>query len=370
MTAPGSHLNRLIELAREPSSDKRRELLRDLTDLFIAEEDQYTSQESEHFGAIMGKVAVDMDLAVRQRLADKLADAKAAPHQLIMQLAQDAIEVAKPILMRSLALQEEDLVTLAKSRGQDHLKVISTRPHVPEAVTDILVARGDDSVLEALVSNDTARISRQGMERVVVRAERNPRLHAPVSARKDLPPDLLNEMYFFVSSSLKKAILERMANIDPKEIDKALSQSGLRAVEGALPASTGLSPAEKYILQKSRDKQLNEALLLQLLRSRQTAEFLLGFARLTELDPKTAQRVLSDHTAESLAIACKASRFDRSTFSTFVLLANPTRTRTAQETSDLLALYDKVPAESAQRVMRFWKVRRQALQQGAQAASA
>ena len=61
------------------------------------------------------------------------------------------------------------------------------------------------------------------MERVVDRARDNARLHPSVVTRNDIPIDLLNEMYFVVEAQLRDQILSRNAEIDPAELDAALS---------------------------------------------------------------------------------------------------------------------------------------------------
>jgi hypothetical protein len=88
-------------------------------------------------------------------------------------------------------------------------------------------------------------------------------------------------------------------------------------------------------------------------------EFIHAFARLAEIDVKTARRIIESCNAEGVAIVCRATRFDRSTFAAiaFFLDKNP---RARKETQDMLGLYDKLAPEAAQRVMRFWRVRREA----------
>ena len=368
MGANTSHLQRLVALAKEPSADKRRTLLRDVTELFLAQPGAYSSQETEHFGEIMGRVAFDMEMAVRRHLAQRLAIIPEAPHGLIAQLANDTIDVAEPILSHSLVLRDADLAAIASIKGQDHLKAIAGRANLSEAVSDVVAARGDDMAFEALVRNETSKISRGALETVIARAAANDKLHAPVVSRKNLPPDLLSEMFLLVSSSLRRFILERMSHVDEAAINEALRESQKRAMKDIIERDDE-EEAAAYIADRVRERSLSEHLLVQLLRTRQVPEFVHGFAELGGLDTHTARRILFDSSCEALAVACKASRFDRATFSTFVLLADPHRTRSVEETYELLSLYDKVPVEIAQRTMRFWKVRRMAQQvQAARAA--
>jgi uncharacterized protein (DUF2336 family) len=118
--------------------------------------------------------------------------------------------------------------------------------------------------------------------------------------------------------------------------------------------------ARVFVAEMARKKELNESLLVQLMRAGQTTEFAHAFARLGDIDVKTAQRIVQTRNTEGVAIVCRSARFDRGTFSALALLIDASPTRSGQATQELLALYDQVTPESAQRVMRFWKVRRDA----------
>ena len=73
MSTATANLRNLVDLAKEPSSDKRRELLRQVTDLFIDASDDYSARETEHFNHIMMGVARKMEMKVRSELSQRLA---------------------------------------------------------------------------------------------------------------------------------------------------------------------------------------------------------------------------------------------------------------------------------------------------------
>jgi hypothetical protein len=53
-------------------------------------------------------------------------------------------------------------------------------------------------------------------------------------------------------------------------------------------------------------------------------------------------------------------RFDRSTFAAIAFFLEERAKDEKKETHNVLELYDKVTPEAAQRVMRFWRVRKEA----------
>jgi len=356
----------LLDLAHESSSENRRQLLREVTDLFLETPADHSQAEQEHFGSIMGRIAKDVEMTLRRDLAEKLAAVPSAPRSLLVQLANDEIDVARPVLTESTVLQDGDLIGIAKAKSQEHLEAMSERKKVSEAVTEAIVARANDRVLERIVQNKGATFSRRTMETVVTRAEKNERLHKPVLERHDLPPDLMHEMFFHVSAQLKAFILQRTADIDPAVLDNALASAERKAAQIMVAGST--DNADQFIADKEAKRELNEALLIALLRAQKVPEFVAGFSRLTGIDKKTVRHLLTEKGCEGLAIAARAARFDRATFASIVFLADPKMKRTPGEVQKIAELYDKISNETAGRVIRFWKVRKGAKSESAVAA--
>ncbi len=359
MTAGASRLKQLIAVAKEGSSDKRRDLLRDITDVFMATPDRYTSSEMQHFDVIMSRVTEQVETSLRREIAEKLADVPNAPQGLIRQLAHDEISVAEPILRRSEALTEEDLMRVIKQRGQAHMRAITKRREVPETLTSELVERGGEDVLVSLAENQGAKFNPTSMEKMVNQSKSIKPLQKPMADRIDLPAPLLTKMYFFVSTALKKEILKRSDMLDPALIDEAVNTNRKKILTAAVrDAQSEVADARKYIADKIAANAINESLLKELIEMHRSTEFLLAFSHHVGIDPSTAQSILKDKTWESLAIACRASGLERPTFAKIVFGMQ----RDAEQQNKalrILDLYLKIPQEAAERVMRFWRVRAQ-----------
>lgn len=361
-----SRLQELVELAKEPSSEKRRKLLRGVTDIFLDEPDQFEAKEKSHLDHIMTQVAGEMERKVRAELAHRLADIPNAPVNLLVDLANDDIEVARPVLERSTALGDDHLSAIVSKHKTSHLAAIAGRQDVSEDLSDALVESGDEAALSTLVQNTGAQINRVTMSKVVEKAEQVEALHAPLLNRTDMPADLMHDMFWYVSSQLRERILSKAQDLDPAVVDELLAASEANVVTSVQVEKPRLSQAQRFINRKVENRELNEALLVQLIRENLLPELVCAFARLTELDERTAKRILFDKSGEGLAVACKASRFDRATFSTLVLLGSTDKSRSMDTTYHLLALYDQVPTDVAQRTMRFWRIRRQTMDKAAE----
>ena len=355
-----SRLNDLIELAKEPSSERRRELLREITDLFLAQSPANLDPgQMALFDNIMGRISSEMEEAVRAELSVKLAPSSFAPAGVLRELASDTIGVAGPVLRNSSVLTESDLVELAASHGQEHLRAISQRAEIPAAVSDAIVAHGDDVTLDVLLRNAGAELSRAASEAAVDRAQANPALHEAVVERESLPPDLLNEMYFIVESRLRESIMERNAELDPKALEAALAagRKRLASRDGAMPADYQQAELEVRALAKSGG--LTPTVLTSFLRKGDKTKFTIALAELADIDFATARRVLEGRLVDPLAIVCKAAGFDRALFLTFVVLMLDREDDAMGRAQEYAKLYGDLTSEAASRAIRFWRLRRQ-----------
>lgn len=354
-----SRLPDLIALAQEESSEKRRALLRELTGHFFGASER-TDAEQALYGDVLGQLTADMETAVRAELAERFARAPDAPHSLIRRLANDEAAVATAVLSQSPVLTDEDLLGVVQRHGQDHLRAVSTRSSVSEAISEVIVERGDDATLGTLLRNDGARLSRAATETAVERARSNPALHEATVERASLPPDLLNEMYFLVEARLRTRILEQNASMDPALLEAALAAGRARIAteDGALPADYAECLA--YVEELDAAGQLTPQMLARFLRSGANGRtsFLIALAELADIDFHTARQIVERRELDALAVVCKAADLDRALFLTYaVVLLNDDGDAMAKAHS-YARMYAELTRDAALRTLRFWRMLR------------
>ncbi len=358
MTESTDRLQDLVALATETSSDKRRELLEGITEMFLVSPAEYNTKEIDLFGEIIGRVAQDVADQVRAHLSERLSDIETAPKGLILQLANDVIDVAAPQLLRSKVLKDVDLIEVVRAQSGAHQAAVARREEVSENVADALVEKGDAVALVSLAENVGAELSRPAMETLVAKSENVEALQKPLVEREDLDGDLKHDMYWWVSSALRNHIVSE-TGVDEAEVEEMLRESTSIMAERARN-SVNMSKAEKAVQQKARLGQLDQDFMVRLLRQGEREQFLYAFSYLTEVDVHTASRILSDPGYEAVAIACRANNFDLSTFSAIVLLrgdGDGANQRGGGEVAALLDTYMKLPEQTAKRAMRFWRLK-------------
>ncbi|MEX0582804.1 MAG: DUF2336 domain-containing protein [Sneathiella sp.] len=353
-------LARLIALSKDSSKRGRRQLFSNISDLFLHDKERLSEQEQALVIGIMTKLLTEIETTIRQNLAEELAGLEDVPHGLITLLANDEIDVARPILFKSHLLAEPDLVQIIQNRSKEHLLAIAERDDLNAAISDLLISHGDEDVISHLIENGDAKISRKSMEYLVEESRRIDRFQEPLVARHDIPADLAHKMFWWVSAALRRHILEHF-EIDELELNEKIVAAA--KTEYRFDVAENSSNADKLVAELIKRKELNEKFLVQALRGRQIRLFIIGLAELSGLGYQKISRFIYDPNSEALIVVLKALEFSRNGFSTIYLLTrNISVSEKAQNTTKpeeieiIMKFYDKLSTKNAQLTLRFWQL--------------
>jgi uncharacterized protein (DUF2336 family) len=335
-------LHELKTLAHERDHGARQTLFEKVCDLALAGGGEIEPQIQKLMDDILLGLVRNVEQRIRARLAERLAPLKSAPPELLRLLAKDDINIARPILTRSPQLLEEDLIAIIGSASKDHAVAIARRPRLAERVGDVLIESGDIQIFEALAENQTAKLSRGALGALAVRSEAHEPLQKMLLSRKDLPPEFAHQMFWWVSATLRRFILERF-DIDQAALDRMIFEIAEENAPGAG--------------RKALKTGLNVANLIINLRTDKAADFRRDLAGLVGVSEETARRIINDPGGEALAVACRAMGADRSQFTTLLLLLDYKRFGRPRPTGHLeqVALaYDRMPRDRAVMTARLW----------------
>jgi len=355
VTSSPEDLDYLYKLARTKTVSGRRTLIATIGDLFFSQNQVLTDRERVLMSEILRNLINDVEVSVRRALADRLAALPDAPHDLVLALANDQIEVAHPLLLRSEVLQDIELIEIIRNRTLEHQLAIAMRKSLSQQVADALVETQNVDVIKTLLENHSAQISRSTMEYLVEQSQRVDTYQNPLLRRPELDPSLAKRMYWWVSAALRRHILDHF-EVDPVELDHAMEDavSDLAdAVGDAELKSTEL--AERL----SGQGAITPALLVQALREGEVSLFVACFAKYTGIRPKLVQRLLFEDGGEGLAVACKARNIEKSVFAWIYLLSRKAHatesTPGGSDTARLMALYDRIKPSAANVLVKKWQ---------------
>jgi uncharacterized protein (DUF2336 family) len=349
------HLEGLARLTRENDDEGRQNLLREVTNMFMDTSENLSDRELSYFGDIMGGMVGQVETMVRQHLSETISSVSNAPHDVILALANDELEVALPVLQNSDVLKDEDLVKIANNQSQEHLNAIAGRETVGKSVTDVLVNKGDETVLGTLAVNNGAEFSRGGMETFFDRAKDNEELNLSLVKRSDVPADLAQNLFWRVSDAMRDKILNATEDLSAEQVDQLMEEAEKWFV--AQSGKATLTPAEKYIVRKDKLSQLDANLLLSLVREDKVPEFIAGLARMANISLDIVRQAFFDPESEKLTLICKAVDIDFDVFGEIVYCINLNAETEDKDLDALLGVYQRIEAKTAQRTMRFLRTR-------------
>ena len=309
-------MGRLAQLAVEPEATSREEIYLAVASLYRIQGNDLSPRECALMQEILRRLTKDVEMAIRIALAERLADDTTAPHELILLLADDKIEVARPILLRSPLLTNADMLRLITECGTAHQEAVAARARVGEPVTDELIARGTEPVLVTLVRNATARISQGALASLVEKSRSMTSLQEPLVQRRDLPPPLATRMCEWVSDSLKTYIAQNY-RVAAAELDHAFEQAETAIQSEAPPPKSPPAPsAQKLIDKLAASGQLKAGFLLRVLHQGHTDLFDLALAKLVNLPITELRSKFYDGGPRAVALACRGVGIDRCVFTT------------------------------------------------------
>ena len=359
MAATSEDVTYLLRLARDKSIDGRKQLVAIVSDLFFDKGTALTAHERALMTDILKKLINDVAVPVRKALAERLSRVASAPHDVIVALANDDIDVAQPILMRSEALLDVDLIEIIRHRTLQHQLAIAMRRNLSEQVSDALVDAGSHDVVKTLLENPDSRISEATMGYLVEQSRRVDSFQEPLVCRQDLPVALAKKLYFWVSAALRQHILENF-DIDVPTLDEAAEGAARDAA--ALVPPNGASEADRSAILARRlaeSRQVSPRLLVQTLRQGEIPLFEALLSEMSGLRLRLVRRLLFEPGGEGLAVCCRGLDIDKPTFATIFLLsrrARPSeRSMDPRELSRILSFFENVRAEAARTVLARWR---------------
>ncbi len=307
MSAVGTLLRDLETTMRHGSETERETMLERLTDLFLATAPQMDENQVGIFDVVIGRLARAIELRARAELAERLAPVPNAPGAVIRQLALDEIAVARPVLTRSPRLTDPDLVAVSAAKGRDHMLAISERPHLADTVTDFLILRGGRIVTHAVAANHTARVSRHGMGVLVMRAGQDDILQATLGERRDIPPELADQLMAAAKQTARRRIGTGLAPGFAQAVEGAVER-GAEALAAEASLSGELAPVEAALAEV---RALHASGLLDESRLRDFAETgsrehaICAFSLMTQLSLPAAEQVLLGADREAVLLVSR-----------------------------------------------------------------
>jgi uncharacterized protein (DUF2336 family) len=348
-----------LETALASGSPARsNEIMTSVTDLFINGAPRFSEDQIEIFDDVMARLMVKIEAKARAKLAQRLAPIANAPSNVIRLLASDDdIEIARPVLARSERLSEQTLLATAMAKGQQHLYAISQREALSEALTDVLVERGDRDVVHAVVKNRGARFSDTGFRVLVDRSSGDDALASEVGMRTDIP----RQHFLMLLEKASNAVRARLAAENPPAASADIDDVMAEVVEGIRDefrdASPAFAAAEAAVMRQNRIRRIGEAEIYEYARDRKFEETAIALSLLCDTPIDVVERALLDPGAEIVLILAKVAGLSRNTTKAVLLLRAADRGMSSEDLDQALTSFNRLQPDTAKRVLSFFRSR-------------
>jgi uncharacterized protein (DUF2336 family) len=357
---PESLLDELQTTLAHGTVARRVETLRRVTDLFINGAVDYSDEQIELFDDVFQCLIHHIETSAKALLSNRLAPIPTAPPQTIRALAfDDLIEVAAPVLSLSERLDDEALIETARTKSQAHLMAISTRKTLSGAVTDVLVQRGDDDVVQSTVNNPGAEFSERGFTRLINRAEGDDDLATCVGLRPSIPRHLYLKLLAKASATVR-ARLEAANPQQATEVPTAVREATRRARSATSAITKETAIAHALVKSLYEDGRLDEHQVESFAEAGKFDEANAAIAALANVTVAIAENMMVETRAEGVMILAKVAGMS---WSTVKAIINMRDDLSGMDPTDLQACkgtYERLRPSTAQQVLRFHRMQQTA----------
>ena len=229
---------------------------------------------------------------------------------------------------------------------------ISARADLPEAVTDVIVDRGEVKVIRQLAHNASARFSEAGYSGIVARADGDDELIEILGLRIDLPVKFLRDLL----RRAKEAVRARLLAIAPRTVEQEIRRV-LDDIARENPSPVrDFSLAEQLVKLLKDLNELDGPAIAKFVGSGKFNEVAAGLAALNDVPTELMARVLEGSRADLVLIPCKSVGLDWLVVETILRhrpVAQPIGERSLWQAN---VDYGRLSRETAQRTVRFWQL--------------
>jgi len=339
---------------------RRVETLRRVTDLFINGAVDYSDQQVGLFDDVFQCLMAHIETSAKALLASRLAPIDSAPPLTIRALAfDDLIEVAAPVLSRSERLDDDALIATARSKSQAHLLAISLRRVLSGAVTDALVLRGNDEVIQSTVNNPGAEFSERGFTRLVDRAEGDDTLATCLGMRPTMP----RHLYLKLIAKASATVRQRLEAAHPKQAgDVPTAVREATRLARSAPEAITRETAIAHALVKSlyEDGRLDEFQMAAFAEAGKFDEANAALAALANVPVAIAENMMLESRAEGVMILAKVGAMSWSTVKAIIHMRDDLSGLEPADLAACKATYERLRSSTAQQILRFHRMQQAA----------
>ncbi len=349
-------LEDLVGLAREKSSEKRRELMGRVADHFVEGSERYSEREIHLFGEVMAKLLERSDATSQAALSEKLSRDKNTPRDIALQLANEEISIARPMLENSPNLTSDDLMSLVGSKGTEYRVSISRRSDLNIEITDELIKHGEREVLRAISGNQSAPISDWGFGSIAEQAADDEQIQTNLASRKDMSLAAAKNVLPLLPPHAQQKLMGLLED-DTGELEALIGQAvhdtSIKTIENKAKRIDTIKLLEQH---KAGERSL-DSIISYLSSQDRPMDIAMVISRLSKIPEEQVASSLLKINGQGIVLLCKALNIGREAFHDLARMRYARLSLPSSKADELALAYEDVDVGIAQRTLRFVNVR-------------
>lgn len=337
------------------NNSEREHLFRNMAQLFSYVSDRCDDDQVAQYDEVLCQLAELVEVEARIHVAKLLAPLERAPGMVVVKLANDDIEVAKPLLEFSNVLSDDDLIDIIGHQSEEHRVAIAGRTNVPERVGEAIVAHGLTSSVVRLVRNTNAEFDKATLENLVQRATEDAEIAADLRGRHDLDWKSLRSEIDTASSKVLEHLGTVTHTIDPVAAGKVNAVVYNRMRNRAGFSANEWKVAYNQVKALSDRKQLDDRALARFARFGYGHHAAAALTVMLSVAPEVFVKWLAGQDYVAITVALRAAGLAPDMFEA-IIATLPWRDMPSEaDKTMMLTRFEALDAEEATSIFQLWR---------------
>ena len=334
---------------------EREQLFRNMADLFSYVSDRCDDDQVAQYDEVLCQLAAFVEVEARAHVAQVLAKLDRAPGTVVVKLANDDIEVARPLLQFSNVLSDDDLIDIITHQSDEHREAIASRFTVAGRVGEAIVDHGQTGSVVRLVRNTNAQLHKATLEKLVERATKDAEIAADLRGRTDIDWNLLRGEIDGVASKVLATLGEIDRRFDPVAAGKVNAVVYNRMRNRAGFSSTEWKVAYNQVKALSDRKQLNERALTRFARFGYGHHAAAALTVILQIKPEVFVKWLASQDYVAVSGALKAAGLGTDLFEAIIATLPWRDLPTQDEIKTVTGRFEASEREEAVGIFELWR---------------
>lgn len=339
----------------DDNHSEREQLFRNMAQLFSYVSDRCDDEQVAQYDEVLCQLAELVEVEARAHVAKLLAPLERAPGTVVVKLANDLIEVAKPLLEFSTVLSDDDLIDIISHQSEAHRVAIASRNSVAERVGEAIVEHGDKPSVVRLVRNANAEFDKDTLEKLVERATKDAELAHDLRGRSEIDWKSLRGEIDTVASKVLETLGSVDRGFDPVAAGKINAVVYNRMRNRAGFSATEWKVAYNQVKALSDRKQLDERALARFARFGYGHHAAAALSVILKVSPEVFVKWLASQDYVAITVALKAAGLSPDLFEAIVATL-PWRDLPSQaDKTMVLSRFCAIDNEEAVDIFELWR---------------